>query len=110
MTARPLEISVAEVRDLLERGAPLRLIDCREEFEHNICRIGAAELIPMRSIPLHLQHLRDEGLPLVVLCHHGVRSLAVVEWLRRNGVEDCRSMAGGIDRWSLEIDARVPRY
>jgi len=45
-----------------------------------------------------------------VFCHHGVRSLSVVDWLRRQGVENCQSMAGGIDRWSLEIDPAVRRY
>jgi len=48
--------------------------------------------------------------PLIVFCHHGVRSLSVVDWLRRQGVENCQSMAGGIDAWSTMIDASVPRY
>ena len=47
---------------------------------------------------------------LVVFCHHGVRSLQVVEWLRAQGLEDCTSMAGGIERWSLEVDRGVARY
>ena len=54
--------------------------------------------------------LEEEENPIVVLCHHGMRSLQVVGWLREQGVENCTSMAGGIDRWSLEIDPKVPRY
>jgi rhodanese-related sulfurtransferase len=46
----------------------------------------------------------------VVFCHHGVRSLSVVDWLRRQGLENCRSMSGGIDLWSLQVDATVRRY
>jgi rhodanese-related sulfurtransferase len=91
-------------------GEPVRLIDVREPFELQLGRLEDAEAIPMRSIPLHLAALEDEERPIVVMCHHGVRSLQVVCWLREQGVEDCRSLAGGIDRWSLEMDAGVPRY
>jgi rhodanese-related sulfurtransferase len=66
----------------------------------------------MGSIPGQLQRL--EGLAdeqtLMVICHHGVRSLQVVSWLRAQGVENCFSVAGGIDRWSIEVDPGVPRY
>lgn len=106
----PFEITPAEVRDLIDRGEPLRLVDVREPAEYEICRIEGAQLIPMRSIPQHLSELDDEGPPLVVFCHHGVRSLQVVEWLREQGVANCRSMAGGIDLWSVQIDAGTPRY
>jgi len=86
------------------------MIDVREPAEHALCRIEGAELIPMRSIPEHLNDLDDDGPPLIVFCHHGVRSLSVVDWLRRQGVENCQSMAGGIDAWSTIIDPMVPRY
>jgi rhodanese-related sulfurtransferase len=108
-----LEITPAEVKAALERGEHIRLIDVREPEEHAICQIEGAELIPMRTIPQHLQDL-DSGDPAVTLlcifCHHGVRSLSVVDWLRRQDVTNCRSMAGGIDRWSREIDPEVRRY
>ncbi len=105
-----LEITVVEVSKLLKTAAPTLLVDVREPDEFAICRIEGAELIPMRTVPARLQDLdRDEGL-VVVFCHHGVRSLSVVDWLRRQGVENCQSMAGGIDAWSREIDPAVPRY
>jgi rhodanese-related sulfurtransferase len=66
----------------------------------------------MNTVPQHLQHLEtlaDEA-PLIVFCHHGVRSLTVVNWLREQGVSNCASMSGGIERWSLSIDPGVPRY
>jgi rhodanese-related sulfurtransferase len=106
----PLEISPSEVHQLLESGATVRLVDVREPEEHAICRIERAKLIPMQTIPAHLQELDGKESLLVVFCHHGVRSLSVVDWLRRQGVENCQSMAGGIDLWSREIDNAVPRY
>jgi rhodanese-related sulfurtransferase len=109
MAEHALEITPAEVKARLERGEHIRLIDVREPEEHAICQIEGAELIPMRTVPQHLQSL-DGDIDLCVFCHHGVRSLSVVDWLRRQGVENSQSMAGGIDRWSLEIDPQVRRY
>jgi rhodanese-related sulfurtransferase len=106
----PIEITPGEVRELLKAGGPLRLIDVREPAEHAICHIEGATLIPMQSIPQHLNELDDPAARIVVFCHHGVRSLSVVDWLRRQGVEHCQSMAGGIDLWSAQIDPAVPRY
>ena len=108
-----MEITPAEVAAGLNRGEHIRLIDVREPEEHAICHIKGAQLIPMRTIPQHLQELDVDdasGEVLCVFCHHGVRSLSVVDWLRRQGVENCQSLAGGIDRWSLEIDPQVRRY
>ncbi len=105
MTITPLD-----VKDRVNAGENLRFIDVREEDEHRTARIEGAELIPMSSIPAALGKLRRYQEPLIVFCHHGMRSLKVVSWLRKNGIRDCLSMDGGIDRWSLEIDRSVPRY
>lgn len=107
-----LECSPADVQAQLSSDAKPYLIDVREPEEFTLARMEGAELIPMQSVPSELQRLEgmaDER-PLIVICHHGVRSLQVVAWLRHQGIENCTSMAGGIDRWSLEIDPRVPRY
>ncbi len=95
---------------MLAAKAPLRLVDVREPFELQLGHLDTAEAIPMRQIPANLNSFEDENRPIVVLCHHGVRSMQVVCWLREQGIEDCRSLAGGIDRWSLEVDPAVPRY
>jgi rhodanese-related sulfurtransferase len=108
--ALQIEITPLEVSAQLKIGVPLRLIDVREPEEHALCHIDDARLIPMRNIPQHLSELDDDGPPIVVFCHHGVRSLSVVDWLRRQGVDNCQSMAGGIDLWSLQVDFSVPRY
>ncbi len=110
MAELPLEISPAELSRRLENGEHLRLIDVREPEEHAISRIDSARLIPMRAIPGHLAELDDDGPPIVVICHHGVRSLSVVDWLRRQGIENCQSLAGGIDLWSVAVDPSIPRY
>lgn len=110
--ASPLEMTPQEVVTLQQTGEKLFFIDVRETNEWALTRIEGAELIPMNTVPANLQALEgksDEG-NLIVYCHHGTRSLQVVSWLRGQGVAGCYSMAGGIDRWSLEIDGSVPRY
>ena len=106
----PLEITPQDLRDRLAGGERLRLIDCREPWEHDLCRLDGAELIPMGDIPAALPRLEGDEAPLVVYCHHGIRSLRVANWLRGQGVERAHSLRGGIDRWSLEIDPAVARY
>ena len=108
----PLEITPQDVKRLLDSGEKIHLIDVREIKEHNICRIESAELIPMNTIPQHLAELTTQSAQttLIVFCHHGGRSLNVINWLRQQGVASCQNMTGGIDRWSREIDTNVPRY
>lgn len=107
-----LEILPTDLTVLLASENPPFLLDCREAVEYGICRLPGAELIPMNSIPAALTKLEaiaDER-PIIVYCHHGMRSLNATAWLRRQGIENVQSLAGGIDRWSLEIDPSVPRY
>jgi len=109
----PLETTPQDIQRRLAAGEKLLLIDVREPAEFQLASIQGAELIPMRTVPAQLQRLEaaaDEAAALIVYCHHGVRSLNVVNWLREQGVSGCQSMAGGIDRWSLQIDPSVPRY
>jgi rhodanese-related sulfurtransferase len=107
-----MEASPQEVQRRIDAGERLILIDVREPEEFAITRIEGATLIPMRSIPASLRQLEakaDEN-TLIVFCHHGMRSLNVVHWLREQGVSACQSMAGGIDAWSAVVDPSVPRY
>ncbi len=108
----PLEVTPQDVQRRLQAGEKLALIDVREPHEFQLSRIEGAELIPMRAVPAELSRLdgQAEESTLIVFCHHGVRSMNVVNWLRGQGVAACQSMAGGIDRWSLQIDPKVPRY
>lgn len=104
-----LEITTAELKKRLDAGEKILLIDVREPWEYEVCRIDGAKLIPMRTIPANLQSLDADG-PVICYCHHGMRSLDVAVWLQKQGVESARSLAGGIDKWSAEIDPKVPRY
>jgi rhodanese-related sulfurtransferase len=104
-----LQILPSEVKQRLDSGENLLLVDVREPWEFEICRIEGAKLIPMGSVPANLQSL-DTDEDVICYCHHGVRSMDVAVWLRGQGVEHAKSLAGGIDRWSAEIDPCVPRY
>jgi rhodanese-related sulfurtransferase len=107
-----METTPQDIKRRLDAGENLYLIDVREPEEFRIAHIPGAELIPMRTIPAALQQLEaktDVG-PLIVFCHHGVRSLQVVNWLREQGVAECQSMSGGIDQWSALVDPSVARY
>ena len=104
-----LEITPAEAKQRLDRGEGVLLVDVREPWEFEICRIEGAKQIPMGTIPANLQAL-DTDDEVICYCHHGMRSLDVAVLLRGQGVERAKSLAGGIDRWSAEIDPTVPRY
>ncbi len=103
-----LMIEPKVVADMLARGEKFLLLDCRELWEHQAARIEGATLIPMKEIPRRLGEI-SSAQPVIVYCHAGMRSLDVASWLRQQGV-NARSLNGGIDRWSREIDPKVPRY
>jgi rhodanese-related sulfurtransferase len=107
----PIEITPQELKRKLDAGEVLHLIDVREPSEHCICRIEGAELIPMRQVMHALAALTEKAVkgPLVCYCHHGMRSLQVASWLRQRGLA-AQSLTGGIEEWSLAVDAAVGRY
>jgi rhodanese-related sulfurtransferase len=109
MTMDDLQISVQDLNARLVRGEKILLVDVREPQEYNLCRLPGATLIPLGSIPANLSTLLEAD-DVVLYCHHGMRSLDAAVWLRQQGVESAKSMAGGIERWSAEIDPSVPRY
>lgn len=106
----PLEIDVEQTKALLDsQPGDVRLIDVREPYEADICRIEGATLIPMRQIPEHLDSLPSDQ-HLLIHCHHGGRSLRVTEFLRSRGYPRVSNVAGGIDAWAERIDPRLRRY
>ena len=106
-----VEIDVQAVKSLLDSKIDILLIDCREVSEHEHCRIEGSQLIPMNETPDRLAEIEPHsGKPIVVHCHHGGRSLQVVNWLRANGFPNAQNMTGGIEAWSNEIDDSVPKY
>jgi rhodanese-related sulfurtransferase len=110
--SQSLEVTPEAAKEMLSTTNKATLIDVREPQEWLLSRVEGAELIPMGSVPMELQKLEAwaDDRDLLVLCHHGVRSLQVVVWLRARGIENCYSIAGGIDRWSREVDTTVPFY
>lgn len=109
MSEYPLEVTVREAADALASPLPPLLIDVREPDEHALCRISGARLIPMGQIPERLAEL-PQGVPILIHCHHGGRSLRVTQFLRAKGYKAVSNVKGGIDAWSREVDASVPRY
>ena len=90
------------------RAAPL-ILDVREPWEHAICRIEQARLLPMQEIPAHCSELpRDQD--IVVLCHHGMRSLQVALYLRDAGLERLYNLDGGIAAWAEQVEPTMARY
>ncbi len=107
-----LEISPQDAKHLLSMEGRAVVIDVREPGEFALAKLPDSCLIPMGTIPAELQQLdaMAENKTLLLLCHHGVRSLQAAAWLREKGIDDCYSIAGGIDRWSREINPSVPLY
>ncbi|MBK6424207.1 MAG: molybdopterin-synthase adenylyltransferase MoeB [Gemmatimonadetes bacterium] len=104
-----MEVAVTELAALLQGGAPPALLDVREPHEFAIAHLAGSQLIPLRDLPGRLAEV-DSRRDLVVLCHHGMRSLQAVELLRAAGFQRARSLAGGIDAWAAEQDPALPRY
>lgn len=103
------EISPAEAAVLLAEGKA-KLIDVREPWEFETARVPASLLMPMGEVPSRAHQELDPDERLVVLCHHGIRSMNVTLWLRNQGFDQAQSVRGGIDAWSAEVDEAVPRY
>jgi len=104
-----IEIAPRDVKQLLDAKPELLFVDVREKWEYETTRIEGATLIPLREIPGNLS-VFERADEIVLFCHHGMRSLDAAAWLRSQGVSSARSMAGGIDRWSVEVDPKVARY
>ncbi len=104
------EISVEDVKRKLDSAESFTLLDVREPWEFETARITGAKLIPMGDVPSRAHQELDPDDDIVVMCHHGVRSMNVTVWLRQQGFEKAQSMRGGIDAWSRRVDEKVPKY
>jgi len=105
-----LEITVDQLKQQLASDNPPLLLDVREPWEYQTASIAGSTLIPMNEIPGRAHQELDEEAPILVLCHHGARSLSVAAWLRQQGFDKAQSVSGGIDAWSRTIDPTIPRY
>jgi len=103
------EISATAAAALV-REKKARIVDVREPWEFATARIEGSLLMPMGDVPGRANQELDPEERIVVVCHHGIRSMNVTVWLRGQGFEQAQSLRGGIDAWSAEVDAAVPRY
>lgn len=101
-------INPQRARELLDSGA-CQLLDVREPVEREWARLEPAIAIPMARLPEALQAL-DREAPVIVMCHHGVRSAMAGQFLEQNGFGTVWNLEGGIDAWSREVDPSLPRY
>jgi rhodanese-related sulfurtransferase len=113
MTTEPtldLEISSGQVKSLQKRGETFTLLDVREPWEYQAAHVEGSKHIPMGDVPSRAHQELDPDAHIVVMCHHGVRSLSAANWLRQQGFEKAQSMRGGIDGWARTVDPKVPLY
>jgi len=99
----------AELAAHIEAGHTPVLLDVREPWEWNLCRLPGAILIPMRELPTRLQEL-NKDVETVVICHHGVRSFHAARYLETTGFSDVVNLSGGVAAWADEVDPAMPRY
>jgi len=104
-----IEIAAADAAALIKQNSA-RLVDVREPWEFARTSIEGSLLMPMGEVAARANQELDPDERLLVLCHHGVRSLNVAVWMRNQGFENAQSVRGGIDAWSREVDPGVARY
>ncbi len=103
------EISPEELKQKLDDNESVLLLDVREPSEYDIVHINGARLIPLNTLPHHVDSLPSDQ-EIVVYCHHGQRSLYAVAYLQQNEFTAAKNLIGGIDQWAAEIDPTLPRY
>ena len=85
------------------------LLDVRENWEYETCRIAGSTLMPMQTIPARIDDL-DEDAEIVCICHHGARSLNVAAFLEHHGFSKVSNLTGGIHAWAVQVDSSMPQY
>ncbi|CAN5365805.1 rhodanese-like domain-containing protein [soil metagenome] len=110
LTAPELAAWLADMKaGTASASAPPLLLDVREPWEFERCRIEGALSMPMRSIPERLAEL-DPAAAIVCICHHGMRSMNAGGYLEQNGFTNITNLTGGIDAWSRLVDPAIPTY
>jgi rhodanese-related sulfurtransferase len=90
------------------RARPV-LLDVREPWEFETCRIEGSQPMPMQTVPARMQEL-DEDSEIVCICHHGARSMQVAAFLERQGFEKVTNLTGGVHAWAVQVDGSMPTY
>jgi rhodanese-related sulfurtransferase len=103
------EVTPADIQRRRQAGAALLLVDVREAWELAICALDWAKPIPMGEVPERLAEL-DRDAEIVVMCHHGGRSLRVAQFLSQQGFQRVANLAGGIHAWREQVDPTLAAY
>lgn len=103
------QFSAPELQQYLQQGAKPLLLDVREPWEFDICHIEDSKLISMAYIPRRIKEL-DKDQEIVVICHHGVRSLEVAQYMTHHGFSNIINLIGGVAAWAQEVDHDMPTY
>ncbi len=104
-----MEISPKDVKKMMDEGKQFTLVDVREPFESEICKIDRAKLIPLGEIPSRMNELDTNEL-IVLHCHHGRRSLQALMLLKDAGFKKLKNLAGGIDAWAEDVESEMTKY
>jgi adenylyltransferase/sulfurtransferase len=104
------EISATELKERLDRGDDIQIIDVREQNEYDVARIPNSKLIPLAQVLNRADEI-DPNRETVVHCKGGGRSARAIEALQRSGFQGSLfNLKGGIMAWSNEVDPSVPKY
>ena len=102
-------ITASQLKQTLDSGKKVTLLDVREPQEYQITHLESAKLIPLNDLPSRMNEL-DTADDIVVYCHHGMRSAKAINLLKKVGFEKLTNLAGGIDAWAINVDKEMPRY
>jgi rhodanese-related sulfurtransferase len=107
----PIQIEVESANQLLSEDDSVLLVDCREPHEYELVHLPNSLLVPTSDFLQQVGQLEPhKDRRILVICHHGVRSHGVAQWLREHGYDRTQSITGGIDAWSVKLNPELPRY
>ena len=108
--SRLKSMTADELKKKLDQREDVQIIDVREPYEWEICRLQQAELIPMRRIPKSMERVAKDR-PVVLYCHQGMRSANIIRFMEDcEGYENLYALAGGIDAWARQVDRNMATY
>lgn len=105
----PHDITPQELKDLMNSGQPLTLLDVRHDWEYQLCHLEGSVNVSLAHLTQNLPQLPKDEL-VVTICHHGVRSRQAASIFREAGFSKVTSLKGGIDAWAQQIDKSMERY
>lgn len=106
------QISPRQLADWIsdqQRDPPV-LLDVREPWEYELCHLPHSQHLPMHLVPARLGEIGNPAADVVVICHHGGRSMQVALFLERNGFSAVHNLSGGVDAWAQVVDPSLRRY